>query len=167
MDEARYWIIGLVALSLLAVGVATVLVPAMPVEELGNNDWATASASTSAWGDAPSNFAAGEVADEHQGGGNSVGWGKLTVSDVCLQEGIDSELAVSRLGEYELPMNLTQRIRELADLSGYKPSEVVDILLGKVPGEHEDGDCDCGECDSEAQHEDDDSDDPTTRESDL
>lgn len=157
VDEARYWIIGLVVVSLLTVGVVTVLGPAEPVEELANNDWGTPPAGASGWGSATPNFAAGEVTDEHQGGsGNNVGWGKLTVSDVCLQQEIDPELAVSRLGEYELPMNLTQRIRELADLGGHKPSEVIDILLGNVLGEC-DGDCD-GDCDHGSDHEHDDSD---------
>lgn len=160
MDEARNWIIGLVVLSLLTVGVVSVLRPAALLEGLEKDEASpTAPAEASGWGNTTPNFAAGEVTDEHPGGsGNNVGWGKLTVSDVCLQEGIDLELAVSRLGEYELPTNLTQRIRELADLSGHKPSEVIDILLGNVLGEC-DGDCG-GECDHGDEHEHDDGDAP-------
>ena len=145
MEVARNWLVGLAILSILAVGVISVLGPAVPLEGSGDAESSTsAPTSTSAWGDATPNFVPGNVTDEHEGG-KSVGWGKLTVGDVCLQEGIESELAESRLGTHGLAMDPSQRVRELADLSGYKPSELVDILLGREPGAGcGDPDCDCG-----------------------
>ena len=169
MDEARGWLIGLAIAAALAVGTLLWVntdsssdVAEASTDETG---FPTATISNS-WQDATPNFAAGDVADEgHGNGGESPGWGKLTVQDLCLQEDIDLALAESRLETYGLPTDLTQRIRDLADSSGYKPSEVVDLLLGLEPGaECDDPDCDC---DSESSstgkgHEDNKCDDETS-----
>ena len=149
MEDARIWLIGLAILSILAMGIIAwvdvVPAPAVSMKAGAVAEPAiSAPTTTSAWGDATPNFVAGEVPDEHEGG-KSDGWGKLTVSDACSQEGIDLADAESRLGAYGLEMDPRQRIRELAELSGYKSSEVVDILLGREPGTGcDDPDCEPG-----------------------
>ncbi len=65
----------------------------------------------------------------------SVSWGKLTVEEVCAQEGITLADARARLEAYGVTTDTSQRIRYLADTSGYEPSEVADIILGMAPGE--------------------------------
>ena len=155
MDEARGWLIGLAITAVLVVGILVWFnvdsVPSISEKNADETGFSTeTSAVSNSWEDAAPNFAAGDVADEGHGG-ESPGWGKLTVQDLCLQEDIDSALAASRLATYGLPTDLTQRIRDLADSSEYKPSEVVDLLLGLEPGgECDDPDCDCDDHDSES-----------------
>ena len=50
--------------------------------------------------------------------------------DVCRP----GEATVGGLAAYGLEAQPTTRIRDLADGSGYEPSEVVDILWGLEPG---------------------------------
>lgn len=161
MDEARGWVIGLAVVSILAVGIlAWVDIDPTPnASEVGLGKAelpATPLGVPNTWEDTTPNFVTGDVTDEPHGSG-SQGWGKLTVSDLCLKEDIELEAAESRLGTYGLPTNPSYRIRELADSSGYKPSEVADILRGNEPGaECDNPDCDCDDHDSESgsDHED-------------
>ena len=78
----------------------------------------------------------GGIADEYVVG-ESVSWGKLTVDEVCAQEGIALTDARARLEAYGLTTDTSQQIRYLADTSGYEPSEVADIIQGMAPGEHD------------------------------
>ncbi len=64
----------------------------------------------------------------------SVSWGKLTVEDMCAQQGIELADARARLAAYGVTTDTSQRIRYLADTSGYEPSEVADIIQGMEPG---------------------------------
>ena len=148
MDEARGWLIGLAVAAVLAVGIL-VWVDIDPTRNgsevgFGETEFPAATSSISnSWEDATPNFAASDVTYEPHGNG-SVGWGKLTVQDLCLQEDVDLELAESRLETYGLALDPSLRIRELADSSNYKPSEVADILRGNEPGAGcDDPDCDC------------------------
>ena len=68
----------------------------------------------------------------------SVSWGKLTVDEVCTQEGIPLADARARLAAYGVTTDTSQRIRYLADTSGYEPSEVANIIQGMEPGAHND-----------------------------
>ena len=160
MDEARGWLIGLAVAAILGVGILVWvnIDPTPDVSQVGFGETEfpiATSGGSNTWEDATPNFAASDVKDEAHGSG-SVGWGKLTVQDLCLQEEIDLELAQSRLETYGLAMNPSLRIRELADSSDYKPSEVADILRGNEPGAGcDDPDCDCNDHDSKssADHE--------------
>jgi hypothetical protein len=94
------------------------------------------------WGIVSPEFDTEDGHDE-KAGGTSNGWGHFTVEELCLQEEVDLALAETRLVACELTFDAGQRIRELADVSGYKPSEIADILLGTDPGEGcDDPDCD-------------------------
>jgi len=169
MDEARGWLIGLAVAAILGVGILTwvYIDPTPDVSQVGFGETEfpiATQGSSNTWEDATPNFAAGDVPDEGHGS-KSVGWGKLTVQDLCLQEEIDLELAESRLEAYGLSANSSLRIRELADASDYKPSEVADILRGNEPGaECDNPDCDCDDHDSEssAGHEDPECDDESS-----
>jgi hypothetical protein len=168
MDEARGWLIGLAVAAILGVGIlAWVHIdPAPAVSEVSSEETEFSIAtqgSSNSWEDATPNFAAGDVADEHHGG-ESESWGKLTVQDLCLQEEIDLELAESRLETYGLALDPSLRIRELADSSDYKPSEVADILRGNEPGAGcDDPDCDCDDhSESSAGHKDHECDDESS-----
>ena len=163
MDEARGWLIGLAVAAILGVGILVWgnIDPTPDAAEVGFGE----TEFSNSWEQATPNFAAGDVKDESHGGGNVVGWGKLTVQDLCLQEEIDLEQAQSRLETYGLAASPSLRIRELADSSDYKPSEVADILRGNEPGgECDNPDCDCDDHDSESsdEHEDHECDDESS-----
>jgi|GEM_PF-1811973 len=145
--QAKYWLIGLAVVSLAALGVLSVLATSQAPED---DAQAAPSLGASAWGEEEPNFAPGDAAEEH-GGGSGNQWGRFTVEEVCREEGVSLDLAAERLAAYELPTGADLRIRELADASGYKPSEIIDILLGEEPGAScDDPDCDCDH-DSESQ----------------
>ncbi len=158
MDEARGWLIGLAVAAILGVGILVWvnIDPTPDVAEVGfgKTEFPIApQGSSNSWEDATPNFAASDITYEPHGNG-SANWGKLTVQDLCLQEDIDLGLAESRLETYGLALDPSLRIRELADSSDYKPSEVADILRGNEPGAGcDDPDCDC-DSESSAGHED-------------
>ena len=145
VEQVKYWLIGLAVLSLAVIGVLSGLGPGQTADQQGDAQ-AAPSTSTATWESQSPNFVAGEVEEEH-GGGSGNRWGQFTVAEVCQEEGIDLDLAVERLAAYEMPTGADLRIRELADSSGYKPSEVIDILSGEEPG----AGCDDPDCDHESE----------------
>jgi len=147
VERLESWVIGLAVLSILAVGFLTWMNggAVSPLESLETGAEASAGFGGPTEWSAPAEGAATE--QEHGGheGGNSDGWGRFTVGEFCRDEGVDLEVATARLAVYELALDADQRIRELADDSGYKPSEIVDILLGREPGAGcDDPDCEHG-----------------------
>lgn len=145
MEQVKYWLIGLAVLSLAVTGVLSGLGSDQTTSEREDAQ-AAPSAEATAWGSEAPNFVPGEVEEEH-GSGSGNRWGQLTVAEVCQEEGIDLGLAAERLAAYEMQGGADLRIRELADSSGYKPSEVIDILLGEEPG----AGCDDPDCDHESE----------------
>lgn len=75
--------------------------------------------------------------EEHEGEYGKWKWGQLTVEELCEQQGIPLADGLVRLEAYGLAADPTSRIRQLADASGYAPSDVANIILGLGPGEHE------------------------------
>ena len=147
MEELRSWLIGLSIVGILSLGIAPWLgntaelttAEGGAIAEVGADE----QTASEGWGTLAPNFAPGEPESEHAGG-DSARWGTLTVGDICEAEGVDTVLAQSRLSTYGLEAAPDVRIRELADTSDYKPSEIVDVILGNDPGaECDDPDCDC------------------------
>ena len=79
--------------------------------------------------------------DEHiegEGGPPSnAGWGRFTVAEMCEQNGVAVEDGLAHLAAYGIQAAENDRIRTLADESGYSPAEVVDIVLGLEIGSTE------------------------------
>ena len=145
VEQVGSWIAGLAVLSILAVGILSWMGETPSSSEdraVLEGHGSPAFGEGTEWGVPSPDFATDEDHEGHSGG-NSEGWGRFTVTELCREEGVDLELATARLAAYELPLDADQRIRELADSNGYKPSEIVDILLGREPGAGcEDPDCD-------------------------
>ena len=75
------------------------------------------------------------TSEEHESSdGVSAGWGRFTVEELCIQEGLSVEDGVAYLADYGIDADASSRIRTLADTNGYAPSDVVDILRGWEPG---------------------------------
>ena len=112
--------------------------PEITVEGLDGNEASVVAPVAPTFGDGetasfPDNAPVGEY-----GTSESVSWGRLTVEEVCLKEGIELADARARLAAYGVTTDTSQRIRYLADTSGYEPSEVADIIQGMEPGAHND-----------------------------
>jgi hypothetical protein len=78
-----------------------------------------------------------EPVEEHEEGD---GFGRLTVEEICVQHGIPVADGLIRLQSYGLEADSTTRIRALRDLytaSGYDSTDLVHIIQGLEPGEHE------------------------------
>jgi len=75
--------------------------------------------------------------EEHEEGS---GFGRLTVEEICVQHGIPVADGLIRLQSYGLEAVSTTRIRDLRDLyaaSGYDSTDLVHIIQGLEPGEHD------------------------------
>ena len=76
-----------------------------------------------------------------QGGADEgAGFGRLTVEEICVQHGISVADGLIHLQNYGLEANSTTRIRVLRDLyatSGYDSTDLVHIIQGLEPGEHD------------------------------
>ena len=75
--------------------------------------------------------------EEHEEGS---GFGRLTVEEICVQHGIPVADGLIRLQSYGLEADSTTRIRALRDLyaaSGYDSTDLVHIIQGLEPGEHD------------------------------
>jgi hypothetical protein len=150
MADTRGWLIGLAIAAILAWGVvswmnASTSSAGLPDASVDVVPLTAGEANSTGWGDAAPNFMAGDVEQEHTGG-KGANWGRLTVDEVCEEQGVALDLAQSRLAAYGLTTEPSQTIRDLADAGGYKPSEVVDILLGEDPG----AGCDDPDCDHDS-----------------
>jgi len=77
------------------------------------------------------------VEEEHDEEESNVGWGQFTVEEICAQEGIPVDEGLARLAAYGVEAEPASHIRDLADATGYEPSDLVDILRGTEPGTHE------------------------------
>jgi hypothetical protein len=78
-----------------------------------------------------------EPVEEHEEGD---GFGRLTVEEICVQHGISVADGLIHLQNYGLEADSTTRIRVLRDLyaaSGYDSTDLVHIIQGLEPGEHE------------------------------
>jgi len=118
--------------------VDAVTTPDVTVESLEGNEASIVTPTAPSFGDGstasfPDNAPVGEYEASV-----SVSWGKLTVEEVCMQEGISLADARARLAAYGVTTDTSQRLRTLADTSGYEPSEVADIIQGMEPGAHSD-----------------------------
>ena len=75
--------------------------------------------------------------EEHEEGS---GFGRLTVEEICVQHGSPVADGLIRLQSYGLEAVSTTRIRDLRDLyaaSGYDSTDLVHIIQGLEPGEHD------------------------------
>jgi hypothetical protein len=75
-----------------------------------------------------------DEASTESSGEVSGGWGRFTVKELCVQEGLSVEDSIGYLAEYDIAADESSRIRTLADTNGYAPSDVVDIIQGLAPG---------------------------------
>lgn len=109
--------------------------PAVVLEGLEGNEGTVVAPTGPSVGEADTTGFAGGA---EYGASESSSWGKLTVEEMCAQEGIPLAEARARLEAYGVTTDTSQRIRYLADTSGYEPSEIADIIQGMVPGAHND-----------------------------
>ena len=71
-----------------------------------------------------------EVSAESSDEVSAGGWGRFTVEELCIQEGLSVTDGVAYLTDYGIDANASSRIRTLADSNGYAPGDVVDIIRG-------------------------------------
>jgi hypothetical protein len=103
----------------------TTTLPAPPVEELGVEESNEAISLDTT------------LEEEHEAEASGK-WGQFTVEELCEQQRIPLADGLARLDAYGLEADAATRIRNLADASGYAPSDVTNIILGLEPGTHED-----------------------------
>ncbi len=79
---------------------------------------------------------ASEAEHEEGAGGppSNAGWGRFTVAEMCTQNNVTLEDGLAHLAAYGIQAGEDDRIRTLADESGYSPADVVDIVLGQEIG---------------------------------
>jgi hypothetical protein len=79
----------------------------------------------------PSTNSGEKRSGQGQGGRGGGGAGRKTLSEFCLEEGIDIKTAMERLASKGLKASAGQTLREIAVNNGYeKPVELVQIVRG-------------------------------------
>jgi uncharacterized membrane protein YgcG len=62
------------------------------------------------------------------GSGFGGGYGRMTLQDICLSENIDLQTALDRLTKAGIQAQPEQTLRQIANTSGKRPSEVFDLI---------------------------------------
>jgi len=68
-----------------------------------------------------------------RGGGSGRGFGRMTLKQYCEQMDLDLDTAVKKLKQAGLTVSAEMTIRDIADSTGARPSDILDILQAPKP----------------------------------